>query len=40
MGIVLFSTMVAWVLFKEHLTKTNWLGILLALGAIALIAYG
>ncbi len=40
MGIVLFSTMVAWVLFKEHLTKTNWLGIMLALGAIALIAYG
>lgn len=40
MGIVLFSTMVAWVVFKEHLTKTNWIGILLALGAIALIAYG
>jgi drug/metabolite transporter (DMT)-like permease len=40
MGIVLFSTVVAWLLFKEHLSTTNRLGILLALGAIALIAYG
>lgn len=40
MGIVLFSTVVAWLLFKEKLSPLNWLGILLALGAIALIAYG
>lgn len=40
MGIVLFSSVVAWWLFKEHLTRINWLGILLSLGAIALIAFG
>lgn len=40
MGIVLFSAVVAWLVFKEHLSKLNWLGILLALGAIGLIAYG
>lgn len=40
MGIVLFSTLAAWVFFREHLSRINWLGILLALGAIALIAYG
>jgi drug/metabolite transporter (DMT)-like permease len=40
MGIVLFSTIVAFIFFKEKLSKTNWLGILLALAAIALIAFG
>jgi drug/metabolite transporter (DMT)-like permease len=40
MGIVLFSSVVAWLLFKEHLTRINWIGILLSLGAIALIAFG
>jgi drug/metabolite transporter (DMT)-like permease len=40
MGIVLFSSVVAWLLFNEHLTPVNWLGILLSLGAIALIAFG
>ncbi len=40
MGIVLFSTVVAWLIFKEKLTWINWLGILLSLGAIALIAFG
>ena len=40
MGIVLFSTLAAWLFFKEHLSKTNWLGIALSLIAIALIAYG
>ncbi|HMO31947.1 MAG TPA: hypothetical protein PKE63_03100 [Lacibacter sp.] len=40
MGIVLFSTLAAWLLFREHLSRVNWLGIVLALGAIALIAYG
>lgn len=40
MGIVLFSTLVAWVLFKEKLSFINWVGVLLAVGAIALIAYG
>jgi drug/metabolite transporter (DMT)-like permease len=40
MGIVLFSAVVAWLVFKERLSLMNWLGIVLALGAIALIAYG
>lgn len=40
MGIVLFSTIVAFIFFKEKLSRTNWLGILLALAAIALIAFG
>jgi drug/metabolite transporter (DMT)-like permease len=40
MGIVLFSSLVAWLLFRERLSRVNWLGILLAVGAIALIAFG
>ena len=40
MGIVLFSTVVAWWLFKEKLSSLNWTGIFLALIAIAMIAYG
>ncbi len=40
MGIVLFSAVMAWLLFKEKLTAINWAGILLAVAAIALIAFG
>jgi drug/metabolite transporter (DMT)-like permease len=40
MGIVLFSTVAAFLMFKEKLTKLNWLGIILSIAAIALIAYG
>lgn len=40
MGIVLFSTIVAWILFKEKLSTLNWIGIILSIGAIALIAFG
>lgn len=40
MGIVLFSAVVAWILFKERLSAVNWAGILLAIGAIALVAFG
>lgn len=40
MGIVLFSTVMAGILFKDRLTTYNWVGIGLALGAIALIAFG
>jgi len=40
MGIVLFSTVVAWIAFKEKLSLINWIGVILSLGAIALIAYG
>jgi hypothetical protein len=39
MGVVLFSTVMAWLLFQEKLTKINWLGIFISLGAIALIAF-
>jgi drug/metabolite transporter (DMT)-like permease len=40
MGIVLFSTVMAWLLFKEKLSAINWVGIILSLIAIALIAFG
>lgn len=40
MGIVLFSSLVAWLLFKEKLSKLNWAGIALSLLAIYLIAFG
>lgn len=40
MGIVLFSSVVAWVLFKERLSRINWMGIVLSLIAIYLIAFG
>jgi drug/metabolite transporter (DMT)-like permease len=40
MGIVLFSSVVAWILFKERLSKINWLGIALSLVAIYFIAFG
>ena len=40
MGIVLFSAVVAWIVFKERLSTINWLGILLSLLAIYLIAFG
>jgi drug/metabolite transporter (DMT)-like permease len=40
MGIVLFSTIVAWIVFKEKLSTINWLGILLSVVAILLIAFG
>lgn len=35
-GIVLVSAVVAWLLFKEHLSSVNWLGIFMALVAILL----
>jgi drug/metabolite transporter (DMT)-like permease len=40
MGIVLFSSVAAWLLFRERLSGINWLGIFFALVAIALIAFG
>ncbi|WP_407528145.1 hypothetical protein PDL71_08675 [Lacibacter sp. MH-610] len=40
MGIVLFSTIAALFLFKEKLSRLNWLGILLSMLAIAFIAFG
>ncbi len=40
MGIVLLSSVVAWMLFKERLSLINWVGIALSIVAIALIAFG
>lgn len=40
MGIVLFSSLAAWLLFRERLSKINWTGIVLSLLAIYLIAFG
>ena len=40
MGIVLFSAVMAYLLFSERLSRINVLGIVLAIGAIALIAFG
>lgn len=40
MGIVLVSSVLAYLLFNEQMTKINWLGIMLAIAAIALIAFG
>lgn len=40
MGIVLFSTLAAWVLFKERISRVNWFGIGLSAVAIGLIAFG
>jgi drug/metabolite transporter (DMT)-like permease len=40
MGIVLFCAVGAWLLFKERLSVINWVGIVLSVIAIALIAYG
>ncbi len=39
MAIVLVSTLLAFILFKEKLSKINWAGILLSIVAIALIAF-
>jgi len=39
MGIVLLSSVLAWLMFKEKLSALNWVGIILALAAIALIAF-
>lgn len=40
MGIVLFSAVAAWLLFREKLSRMNWAGIILSLVAIWLIAFG
>lgn len=40
MGIVLFSAVAAWLLFKEKLSRVNWIGIFLSLLAISMIAMG
>jgi drug/metabolite transporter (DMT)-like permease len=40
MGIVLFSTLVAEIIFKERLSLLNWIGVALSALAIYLIAFG
>ncbi|MGZ5247373.1 MAG: EamA family transporter [Flavitalea sp.] len=39
MGIVLFSSVAAWLIFRERLSLLNWIGIVLSLIAITLIAF-
>lgn len=39
MAVVMVSAVAAWMIFREQLSVRNWFGILLAIGAIALIAY-
>jgi drug/metabolite transporter (DMT)-like permease len=39
MAIVFVSTLAAFIFFKEKLSKINWMGILLSIAAIALIAF-
>jgi drug/metabolite transporter (DMT)-like permease len=40
MCIVLVSSIAAWIFFREKLSLINWIGIVLSIGAIALIAFG
>ncbi|MEP6748631.1 MAG: EamA family transporter [Bacteroidota bacterium] len=40
MGIVVFSAVAAWLMFRERLSFVNWTGIVLSVCAIALIAFG
>ncbi len=40
MGIVLISAVIAGFVFKEHLRRINWLGIILSIISICLIAFG
>lgn len=40
MGIVLLSAMAAWLFFHEKLTKLNWVGIVLAVIAVFMVAIG
>ena len=40
MSIVLVSSIAAWFIFKEHISFINWIGIIVSLAAIALIAFG
>ncbi len=39
MGIVLFSSICAWLIFRERLSLLNWMGIVLSMIAIMLIAF-
>jgi drug/metabolite transporter (DMT)-like permease len=40
MGIVLFSTILAEIIFKERLSLINWIGVGISAIAIYLIAFG
>ena len=39
-GVVVVSSVIGLVLFKEKLTRGNWIGILFACGAIAIFSFG
>ncbi|CAG5079627.1 DMT family transporter [Parvicella tangerina] len=40
MGVVFSSAIIGWLLFKEKMTSSNWLGILFAILGIAIITFG
>jgi len=40
MGVVVLSSIIGIILYKEKLTKGNWIGILFACGAIAIFSFG
>ena len=40
MGIVLVSALVAGLVFKENIQRINWIGIILSILAICMIAFG
>jgi uncharacterized membrane protein len=40
MGVVVLSSIIGILLYKEKLTKGNWIGILFACGAIAVFSFG
>jgi drug/metabolite transporter (DMT)-like permease len=40
MGVIVLSSFIAWIIYKEKLTKGNWLGISCAVLAIAIISFG
>ncbi len=39
MGVVISSSLIGLIIFKEQLTRNNWIGILLSIGAIYLFSY-
>ena len=39
MGIVLTSAFIGWYIFKERISRNNWVGIILSIFAIYLLAY-
>jgi multidrug transporter EmrE-like cation transporter len=38
-GVVILSALIGWGYYKEHLSKLNWLGVVLAISAIYILIY-